>query len=66
MPKATYNPEKIQQKKKTIGIIAITLLVILMILAFIFQIRFYIWVPLALAIFGVAKLLLRRIEKTPL
>jgi hypothetical protein len=68
MPKPTYTPEKIQKKKKTIGIIAITLLLVLVILSFIFPstLRFYIVVPLALAIFGAANLLLRRVEKTPL
>jgi hypothetical protein len=67
MPKPTYNPEKIQRKKRIIGIISITLLLILVILSFIFPstLRFYIVVPLALVIFGVAKLLLRQVGKTP-
>jgi hypothetical protein len=68
MPKPTYNPEKIQRKKKIISIIAITLLLILVSLSFIFPstLRYYIVVPLALAIFGTAKLLTRQIEKMPL
>jgi uncharacterized protein YqhQ len=66
MPKASYNPEKTQQKKKIIGIIAIMLLLILMIIRLIFPINVFIWIPLALAICGVANLLLRRVGKTPL
>jgi len=64
MPKVTYNPEKVQKQKKIIGLIAVILLLIIMIISFIYQLRFYICIPLALAIFGAANVIMRRIGKT--
>ncbi|MDR2202775.1 MAG: hypothetical protein LBE76_00395 [Nitrososphaerota archaeon] len=66
MPKADYNPEKIQKQKKLIGAIAVTLLIIVTIINVIYIKDWIIWLVLDLIIFGVAQLLLRRTRKTPL
>ena len=66
MPKVTYNPEKVQKQKKLIGIVAITLLVIVTILAIVYHIKFIVWILLDLAIAGVANLLLRKVGKVPI
>jgi len=67
MPKVTYNPEKAQKQKKLIGAVAIMLLVLVTILAFVRVIdNIIVWLLLDLAIFGVAKLLIRRVGKAPL
>jgi hypothetical protein len=68
MPKVTHNQEKIQKQKKIISTIAAILLIIIMIIAFIFPntVRFYIWIPISLTIFGIANLLMRRVGKTAL
>jgi len=65
MPKVMYNPEKVQKQKKLIGTIAITLILIVAFLAIILRINLIVWILLALAIFGVANLLLRRVGKVP-
>jgi amino acid transporter len=64
MPKVIHNTEKIQKQKKIIGIIAVVLLIIVMIIAIIIPLNFYIWVPISLAIFAVANIIMRRIGKT--
>jgi len=64
MPKVAYNSEKVQKQKKIIGSIAVILLLIILIISFIYQLPFYIWIPLALAIFGTANVIMRRIGKT--
>jgi len=66
MPKVTYNPEKVQKQKRSIGAVAVVLLLIVTILALVFKFNFIVWVLLDLAIFGVANLLLRRVGKVPL
>jgi hypothetical protein len=66
MSKVTHSPERTQKQKKTIGAIAIILLAIVMIIAIIIPLNFYIWVPISLAIFGAANLIMRRIGKTPI
>jgi len=66
MPKVTYNPEKVQKQKKIIGAIAVILLIIVMILAVIFRLSIIIWIPIALVIFGIANMLMRKIGKRPL
>jgi len=65
MPKIIHNPEKTQKQKKTIGAIATVLLIIVMIISIMFKIRIIIWVPLALIIYGISTVIIRKIGKTP-
>jgi len=62
----SFNPEKINQRKRTIGIIAITLLLVITGLAILLHISFLVWVAADLVVAGVANLLLRRVGRTPL
>jgi hypothetical protein len=64
--KKSYNPEKINQRKRTIGIIAIILLLVITSLAILLHISFLIWVIADLVVAAVANLLLRRVGRTPL
>ncbi len=64
--KKSFNPEKINQRKRTIGIIAITLLLVITGLAILLHISFLVWVIADLVVAGVANLLLRRVGRTPL
>jgi len=66
MPKPIYNAEKVQKQKKTIGTIAVTLLITVMILSLIFKLSIIVWIPISLVIFAVANLLMRKIGKTQL
>jgi hypothetical protein len=65
-PKINVDYEKIRQKKRAIGIIAITLLIIITVLAILFHISFLVWVVIDLVVAAVANLLLRRVGRTPL
>ena len=58
--------EKIRRTKRTIGIIAVTLLLVITILAILLHISFIIWVLADLVVAGVANLLLRRAGKVSL
>ena len=62
--KKSFNPEKINQRKRTIGIIAITLLLVITGLAILLHISFLVWVVADLVVAGVANLLLRRVGRT--
>ena len=64
--KKSLNPEKINQRKRTIGIIAITLLLVITGLAILMHISFLVWVVADLVVAAVANLLLRRVGKTRL
>ncbi len=64
--KKSLNPEKINQRKRTIGIIAITLLLVITGLAILMHISFLVWVVADLVVAAVANLLLKRVGKTPL
>jgi hypothetical protein len=64
--KISLNPEKINQRKRTIGVIAITLLLVITGLAILMHISFLVWVVADLVVAAVANLLLRRVGKTPL
>ena len=63
MPKVTYDPDKVRKQKRIIGAIAITLLVIVTIIAIATQLGFIVWVLLDVVIAGVANLLLRRVGR---
>jgi hypothetical protein len=64
--KKDYSIEKINQRKRTIGIIAIILLLVITVLAILLHISFLIWVVADLIVAAVANLLLRRVGRTPL
>ena len=65
-PKTDVNPEKIRRRKRTIGIIAITLLLLFTVLALLQVISFIVWVLADLVVAGIANLLLRRVGRVNL
>ena len=65
-PKTNINLEKIRQRKRAIGVIAITLLLTITVLAIFLHISFLVWVVADLAVAAVANLLLRRVGRMPL
>jgi hypothetical protein len=65
-PKTTVNTDKIRQRKRMIGVTAITLLLIITGLAIFLHISFLVWVVADLAVAAVANLLLRRVGRMPL
>ncbi len=65
-PKTNVNLEKIRQRKRTIGIIAVALLLTITVLAILLQLSFLVWVIADLAVAAVANLLLRRVGRMPL
>jgi hypothetical protein len=65
MSKVTYDLEKVRAKKRLIGVVAITLLIIVTVLALVFRLNFIVWVLLDLSIYGAANLLLRRVGRAP-
>jgi hypothetical protein len=65
-PKTNVNLEKIRQRKRTIGVIAITLLLTITVLAIFLHISFLVWVVADLAVAAVANWLLRRVGRMPL
>ncbi len=67
MPKTQpIDYEKIKKQKQIIGAVAITLLIIITVLALVYRVNFVVWVILDLIVAGIANLLLRRIGRTPL
>jgi nitrate reductase NapE component len=64
--KTDQNPEKIRNQKRAIGIIAIALLLVFTILAFLGQISFIVWVLADLIVAAIANLFLRRVGSRPL
>jgi cell division protein ZapA (FtsZ GTPase activity inhibitor) len=65
-PKTNVNFDKIRQRKRTIGIIAVALLLTITVLAILLQLSFLVWVIADLAVAAVANLLLRRVGRMPL
>jgi hypothetical protein len=65
-PKTTVNFERIRQRKRTIGVIAIILLLTITVLAIFLHISYLVWVVADLAVAAVANLLLRRVGRMPL
>jgi hypothetical protein len=65
-PKTNINLEKIRKRKRAIGVIAITLLLAITVLAIFLHISFLVWVVADLAVAAVANLLLRRVGRMPL
>jgi len=67
MSPATTSPNnKIRRRKRTIGIIAITLLLLFTVLALLTLISTIVWILADLAVALIANLLLRRVGKVPL
>ena len=64
--KSNFNPEKIRQRKRAIGIVAVILLLVITVLAILLHTSFIIWVLADLVVAGVANFLLRRVGRTPL
>ena len=64
--KTSYNPEKIRQTKRAIGIVAVTLLLVITVLAIYLHTNFVVWVLADLVVAGIANLLLRRVGRRPL
>lgn len=64
--KAPFNPEKIRNKKRVIGAIAIALLLVFTVLAFLGWISFIVWVLADLVVAAIANLLFRRVGRTPI
>jgi len=61
--KPAFNPEKIRQRKRTVGIVAVFLLVVFTVLAIAQIINFIEWLIGDLAVAAVANLLFRRIAR---
>ncbi len=60
------SPQIIRRKKRIIGIIAIALLLLFTVLAFLRVISFIVWVLADLVVAGIANLLLRRVGRANL
>ena len=63
--RVSLNPEKIRNQKRVIGVIAIALLLLFTVIAFLGWISFLVWVLADLVVAAVANLLLRRVGRTP-
>lgn len=63
MPASEYSSEKTRNKKRVIGAIAIVLLLVFTVLAFLGYIPFIIWIVADLVVAGIANLLLRRVGR---
>jgi len=64
--KTNFDPEKIRQRKKAIGIVAVILLLTITVLAISLHISFIVWVLADLVVAGIANLLMRRVGSRPL
>ena len=63
--KVSFNPEKIRNQKRAIGVIAIALLLLFTVMALLGWISYIVWVLADLVVAGVANLLLRRVGRSP-
>jgi hypothetical protein len=64
-PKGSYDPEKIRQRKRAIGIVAVILLLAITVFAIFLHINFLFWILADLIVAGIANLLLRRVGQRP-
>ena len=64
--KTDFNSDKIRQRKRAIGIVAVVLLLVITVLAILLHISFIVWVLADLVVAGIANLLLRRVGSRPL
>lgn len=60
------SPDKVRQRKRIIGAVAIALLLLFTVLAILGFISFIVWVLADLVVAGIANLLLRRVGRVPL
>jgi hypothetical protein len=65
-PKVPFDPEKIRNKKRTIGAIAVTLLLIFTALFLLGYISSIVWVLADLFVAAIANVLLRRVGRRPI
>ena len=63
--KVSFNPEKIRNQKRAIGVIAIALLLLFTVMALLGWISYIVWVLADLVVAAVANLLLRRVGRSP-
>jgi len=63
--KVPFNPEKIRNQKRAIGVIAIALLLLFTVMALLGWISYIVWVLADLVVAGVANLLFRRVGRSP-
>jgi hypothetical protein len=63
--KVSFNPEKIRNQKRAIGVIAIALLLLFTVMALLGWISYIVWVLADLVVAGVANLLFRRVGRSP-
>jgi len=66
MPASEYSSDKTRNKKRAIGAIAIALLLLFTVLAFLGYIPFLIWIIADLVVAGIANLILRRVGRVAL
>ena len=66
MSKADLNSASVRNKKRVIGIVAITLLLVFTVLAILQFINYIAWILGDLVVAGIANLLLRRIGRRPI
>ncbi len=64
--KTTFNPAEVRRKKRVVGAVAIALLLLFTVLAFLQLISFIEWIILDLVVGLIANLMLRRIGRVPL
>ncbi len=63
--KVSFNPEKIRNQKRAIGVIAIALLLLFTVMSLLGWISYIVWVLADLVVAAVANLLLRRVGRSP-
>ncbi len=66
MSASEYSSDKTRNKKRAIGAIAIVLLLLFTVLAFLGYIPFLVWIIADLVVAGIANLLLRRVGRVNL
>jgi hypothetical protein len=63
--KTIFNPQKIRRRKRTVGIIAIVLLLLFTLFYFLGDISFIVWVLADLVVAAIANLLFRKVGRIP-
>jgi hypothetical protein len=63
---AEVTNQKIQRQKKIVGAVAISLLILFSVLAFVAEVNWLVWLIADLIVAGVANLLFRRLNREPL
>jgi hypothetical protein len=63
---AEVNKEKILRQKRSVGAVAISLLILFSVLAFVVEINWIVWLIADLIVAGIANLIFRRLNREPL